>query len=65
MITASYASRSPLPRVTELEWLQGYASPGQLAAGIHTRLYARAYIIADSTDDRPASLDRAFSLLIF
>lgn len=31
---------------------QGYANPGQLAAGIHTRLYARAYIIADANDSR-------------
>ncbi|CAL8468077.1 g7616 [Coccomyxa elongata] len=31
--------------------LMGYAAPGQLAAGIHTRLYARAYIIGDITDD--------------
>ena len=30
---------------------QGYASPGQLAAGIHTRLYARAYIVADDAED--------------
>ena len=30
--------------------LQGYANPGQLAAGIHTRLYARAYLIADPED---------------
>ncbi|KAK9901622.1 hypothetical protein WJX75_005298 [Coccomyxa subellipsoidea] len=31
--------------------LMGYAAPGQLAAGIHTRLYARAYIIGDAKDD--------------
>ncbi|KAK9785596.1 hypothetical protein WJX73_002285 [Symbiochloris irregularis] len=30
--------------------LMGYASPGQLAAGIYTRLYARAFMIADQAD---------------
>jgi hypothetical protein len=30
--------------------LQGYANPDQFAAGIHTRLYARAFIAADSAD---------------
>jgi neutral ceramidase len=28
--------------------LQGYANPSQIAGGIHTRLYARAIIVADS-----------------
>ena len=32
--------------------MQGYAAPGQLAAGIHTRLYARAYVIGDAQDKR-------------
>jgi len=32
--------------------LQGYAAPGQLAAGIHTRLYARAYVIGDAQDEK-------------
>ncbi len=31
---------------------QGYASPSQLAAGIHTRLYARAFLVADAKDSR-------------
>ena len=31
---------------------QGYAAPGQLAAGIHTRLHARAYVIGDAQDKR-------------
>lgn len=30
--------------------LMGYANPDQFAAGIHTRLYARAFIAADSAD---------------
>ncbi|KAK9826458.1 hypothetical protein WJX81_000424, partial [Elliptochloris bilobata] len=30
--------------------LMGYASPSQLAAGIHTRLYARAFLVADTAD---------------
>ena len=32
--------------------LQGYANPGQLAAGIHTRLYARAFLIADRNNSK-------------
>ena len=27
----------------------GYAHPEQIAAGLHTRLYSRAYVIADAT----------------
>jgi len=27
----------------------GYAHPEQVAAGLHTRLYSRAYVIADTT----------------
>lgn len=30
--------------------LQGYANPSQIAGGIHTRLYARAIIMADSSN---------------
>jgi hypothetical protein len=30
--------------------LQGYANPQQYAAGIHTRLYARAFVVADAAD---------------
>lgn len=42
--------------------LQGYASPGQLAAGRHTRLYARAFLVADQKDDRSVSvMTRLFS----
>ena len=31
---------------------QGYAMLEQIVSGIHTRLYARAYIVADPTQDR-------------
>lgn len=31
--------------------LMGYANAGQLAGGIHTRLYARAYLVADPDDN--------------
>ena len=34
---------------------QGYARPQQVAAGIYTRLYARAYVIGDLHDDRHVS----------
>lgn len=30
--------------------LQGYANPGQTARGLHTRLYARAFIFAQADD---------------
>ena len=30
--------------------LQGYANPGQIAAGIHTRLFARAFIAAEASN---------------
>ncbi|KAK9867973.1 hypothetical protein WJX84_012018, partial [Apatococcus fuscideae] len=32
--------------------LMGYASPTQVASGIHIRLYARAFLVADENDDR-------------
>uniref|UniRef100_A0A4W3KHD5 Neutral ceramidase n=1 Tax=Callorhinchus milii TaxID=7868 RepID=A0A4W3KHD5_CALMI len=32
--------------------LMGYAKPGQNAAGLHTRLYSRAFIVADSDDSK-------------
>jgi hypothetical protein len=51
-ITADRNSRLFLRSSPGMLALQGYAAPGQLAAGIHTRLYARAYIIADAKDDR-------------
>jgi hypothetical protein len=31
---------------------QGYANPGQIAGGIYTRLWARAYMIADPVNER-------------
>ena len=31
---------------------QGYAMLEQIVSGIHTRLYARAYIVADPSQDR-------------
>ncbi len=33
---------------------QGYAMPQQTVAGVHTRLWARAFIVADPTDIRCA-----------
>ena len=37
----------------------GYAKPGQTTAGIHTRLYSRAYIFEDDAGNRAvfASID--------
>ena len=29
-------------------WIQGYAKSGQEAAGIHTRLYSRAFVFASA-----------------
>lgn len=29
---------------------QGYANPGQIAGGIHIRLFARTFIVADAAD---------------
>ena len=31
---------------------QGYAMLEQIVSGLHTRLYARAYIVADPSQDR-------------
>lgn len=36
----------------DVRTLQGYANPLQTAQGIHTRLYARAFIFVDDGDEQ-------------
>jgi len=35
--------------------MQGYAMPNQIVSGIHTRLWARTFIVADASDPRCTS----------
>ena len=52
--TASLNFGSP-PMLTQYRALQGYAMPNQIVSGIHTRLWARSFIVADASDPRCAS----------
>lgn len=45
---------TPFPYLGTVLWgnVQGYAMPQQTVAGLHTRLWARAFIVADPSDIR-------------
>lgn len=44
--------QSSVASLTSFACYQGYAMLEQIVSGIHTRLYARAYIVADPSQDR-------------